>query len=77
MALFYIGIAVLTVLYLFRVFNLIFLGESKGTLAKEKSSVMVGVVAVLAILSLAGGLFIYYPGNAVQIITAQMLGAIK
>ncbi len=57
--------AVLTVLYLFRVFVLVFLGETKIS-EKEESAGMTAVVAVLALASLAGGLFAGYPGALVQ-----------
>jgi NADH-quinone oxidoreductase subunit L len=53
--------AILTVIYLFRLFTLIFLGEPKGQLAAEKSPLMVGCVVLLAVLSLAGGLLVNYP----------------
>ncbi|MDD4954312.1 MAG: NADH-quinone oxidoreductase subunit L [Candidatus Omnitrophica bacterium] len=64
-ALFLCG-AVLTILYLFRAFNLVFLGEAKGDSVRESSSLMVFCVALLAFLSLAGGIFIYYPNYIVQ-----------
>ena len=73
---FFIG-AVLTILYLFRAFNLIFLGEAHGQPAREGSIVMVTSVAILAILSLAGGLFISYPFSFAQTTAQQMLGILK
>ena len=64
--------ALLTILYLFRLFNAIFLGE--GTLAaKEGSKLMVASVAVLAILSLLAGIYIRYPSEFVQMAVKQML----
>ncbi len=63
--------AVLTMYYLFRVFSMVFLGEAKHP-APEKTKSMVYVVAVLAILSLAAGLFIAYPANLANIATTQM-----
>jgi NADH:ubiquinone oxidoreductase subunit 5 (subunit L)/multisubunit Na+/H+ antiporter MnhA subunit len=73
---FFIG-AVLTILYLFRAFNLIFLGEAHGQPAREGSIIMVTSVAILAILSLAGGLFISYPFSFAQTTAQQMLGILK
>ena len=65
--------ALLTILYLFRLFNAIFLGE--GTLAtKEGSKLMVASVAVLAILSLLSGIYIRYPSEFVQMAVKQMMG---
>lgn len=54
----------LTILYLFRVFSMIFLGEPGEASAHarhEGTRGMVASVALLAVLSLAGGLFVKYP----------------
>ncbi len=67
--------AVLTILYLFRLFNMIFLGERKFAHAPEGSRVMVFSVALLAAISLAAGVYIYYPSSFVQSAVKQMLGA--
>jgi proton-translocating NADH-quinone oxidoreductase chain N len=69
--------AVLTLLYLFRVFMMVFLGDQKNETVKEKSATMVSSAAVLAILSLAAGIFIKYPSNFVTLTVQQMLGMIK
>ncbi len=66
--------AVLTILYLFRIFNMIFLGESHEATAKEGSKVMVFSVAALAILSIVAGICIKYPSDFVQIAVKQMMG---
>jgi proton-translocating NADH-quinone oxidoreductase chain N len=66
--------AILTILYLFRVFNMVFMGESKTAPAKEGSQVMVVSVAILAALSLLAGLYIMLPSNYVQVAVKQMLG---
>jgi NADH:ubiquinone oxidoreductase subunit 5 (subunit L)/multisubunit Na+/H+ antiporter MnhA subunit len=68
--------AVLTILYLFRLFNKVFLGEPKFALAREGSRVMVFSVALLAAASLAAGVYIYYPSTFVQAAVKQMLGAV-
>ncbi|MFA6216446.1 MAG: NADH-quinone oxidoreductase subunit L [Candidatus Omnitrophota bacterium] len=65
--------AFLTILYLLRVFTMVFLGESKTSEAKEGDPVMVFCVALLAVLSLAGGIFIYYPNQVVTNVVQQML----
>jgi len=63
--------AVLTMYYLFRVFSLVFLGEARHP-APEKTKSMVFVVAVLAVLSLAAGLFVSFPMKLVNVATTQM-----
>jgi len=63
--------AVLTMYYLFKVFSLVFLGEAKHP-APERSKSMVFVVAVLAVLSLAAGLFVSFPMKLVNVATTQM-----
>ncbi|MDD2716740.1 MAG: proton-conducting transporter membrane subunit, partial [Candidatus Wallbacteria bacterium] len=66
--------AVMTIIYLFRIFRLIFLGESKLEHPHhEGTSIMVFCVALLAVLSLAGGILVNYPGWLVQSAVIQML----
>ena len=76
-ALTFIAGAILTILYLSRVFMMVFLGDLKMSPVKEKSATMVSSAAVLAVLSLAGGIFIKYPANLVALTVQQMLGIIK
>jgi NADH:ubiquinone oxidoreductase subunit 5 (subunit L)/multisubunit Na+/H+ antiporter MnhA subunit len=64
--------AVMTAFYLFRVFNLVFLGEQKIQ-AKEGTNSMVFVVVILAILSIVAGIFIAYPMKLADIATTQIL----
>jgi formate hydrogenlyase subunit 3/multisubunit Na+/H+ antiporter MnhD subunit len=70
--------AILTMIYLFRAFNLVFLGSTKlqGSLSSFKagSSVMVFSVVLLAVLSLAGGVFFNYPSEFVLATVKQMMG---
>ncbi len=66
--------AVLTIMYLFRIFNLIFLGEPNGAPAKEGSRTMIVSVAILAILSLACGIYIRYPAAFAGLAAKQMMG---
>ncbi len=69
--------AFLTMIYLFRLFAMIFLGDAKTMPVAEGSPVMVGSVAFLAILSIAGGVFINFPSLYVQATVQQMLGVIR
>jgi NADH:ubiquinone oxidoreductase subunit 5 (subunit L)/multisubunit Na+/H+ antiporter MnhA subunit len=68
--------AFMTIIYLVRVFNAVFMGNADRT-EKEGSKGMVFAVVLLAVLSLVGGLAIYYPSQAAAIATTQMLGAIR
>jgi proton-translocating NADH-quinone oxidoreductase chain N len=75
-AVFLVG-AFMTILYLFRVFNLVFLGEAKGPLAKEGSFQMVLSVAILGAVSLLSGIFIWHPSQFVLSVVQQMAGLVK
>jgi NADH:ubiquinone oxidoreductase subunit 5 (subunit L)/multisubunit Na+/H+ antiporter MnhA subunit len=66
----------MTIIYLFRVFNLVFLGKA-NVQAKEGSVLMVSCVAALAVLSLIGGIFINYPAEFARVAAQQMLGIMK
>ncbi len=68
--------AFLTILYLFRVFRLVFMGESKIN-SKEGSVLMVVSVAILGLLSLLSGVFISYPMSWIQQVIQQAAGAIR
>ncbi len=68
--------AVLTMVYLFKVFTQVFLGEARHP-APEKSPSMVAVVAVLAFLSLAGGLFVSWPMKLVNTATQYIAWWLK
>ncbi len=70
---FFVG-ALLTILYLFRLFTKVFLGEPKGTPAAEKSRLMVACVVLLAALSLIGGLAVGWPSELARVAISQMLG---
>jgi len=63
--------AVLTMVYLLKVFSLVFLGEAKDP-AHETTPAMVGVVALLAGLSFAAGLLVSYPMKLVNIATTHI-----
>jgi len=64
--------ALLTILYLFRVFCAVFLGEEKHPEAHEGSASMVWSVAALGALSLVLGVAIYYPSALAQMVLDQM-----
>jgi len=64
--------AFMTLLYLFRLFRLVFLGEPSHPDVREGSRGMVFCVALMAALSLAGGVLISIPGRAVQFIITSL-----
>jgi NADH-quinone oxidoreductase subunit L len=66
--------AVMTIIYLLRLFNAVFLGDAKSAPAAEGSKVMVFSVAMLAILSLIAGICINYPSGIAQLTVKHMLG---
>ena len=78
-AVFILG-TLMTVLYMARAFYAVFLGPAKADKtektekveAREGSKMMVASVAGLAVLSLIGGLLIFYPSAFVQDIVVQM-----
>jgi NADH:ubiquinone oxidoreductase subunit 5 (subunit L)/multisubunit Na+/H+ antiporter MnhA subunit len=67
--------ALMTILYLLRVFTIVFFGETKIA-AREGTPVMVACVLILAFLSLAAGIGVRYPLDMVQRTTAQMIRVI-
>lgn len=70
--------AVFTILYLFRAYNRVFLGESaSGEPPREGSATMVGSVAALTVLSVVAGVAINWPGKLAEVAVHQMLGVIK
>jgi NADH-quinone oxidoreductase subunit L len=69
--------AVMTVIYLLRVFMAVFLGKPAGDNAREGSASMVCSVAILGILSVGSGILIYYPAAFVNSIVQQMAVVIK
>jgi proton-translocating NADH-quinone oxidoreductase chain N len=75
-SLIFLGGAIMTIIYLLRIFNLVFMGQAKKVPAKEGSPVMLISVAGLAVLSLAGGILIYYPSQFLQL-TVQLPGILK
>jgi NADH:ubiquinone oxidoreductase subunit 5 (subunit L)/multisubunit Na+/H+ antiporter MnhA subunit len=72
-AVFLVG-AFMTIVYLFRVFFLVFLGESKIE-AKEGSKGMVSSVVSLALLSLICGILISFPIGFLTDYVTRVLGA--
>ncbi len=70
----FLASAFITIIYLFRTFSLVFLGNpgASGT-PKEGGRLMVWSVAAFAVLSLLAGLFIQFPASFVQMAVVQML----
>ena len=66
--------AVMTILYLFRLFNQVFMGEPQGSTAREGSPLMVLSVAILAALSLLAGIYIGVFGRFLRVAVQQMTG---
>lgn len=73
----FLAIAFMTILYLFRLFNLVFLGTPQTSRAKEESPIMVFSVALLGVLSVLSGILIWYPAKFAQAGVQQMLVMIK
>ncbi len=74
---FFLVAAFMTILYLFRVFNMVFLGSISHYDSKEKSFTMVLSVAILGFLSLVSGILIMWPANFVSVIVRQLPGIIR
>jgi proton-translocating NADH-quinone oxidoreductase chain N len=68
--------AVLTMLYLFRAFSAVFIGEAKSD-RKEGTRSMVFVVVLLAVLSLLAGFFVAYPTKLTNIAAGEILRWMK
>jgi NADH:ubiquinone oxidoreductase subunit 5 (subunit L)/multisubunit Na+/H+ antiporter MnhA subunit len=66
--------AFMTIVYLLRAFNLIFMGQATRESHKEGSFEMVSSVAMLAALSLVGGIAIYLPSQFIQTTIMQLPG---
>ena len=64
--------AILTIIYLMRLFVMVFLAEPKTAPAREGSRGMVFSVLALGLLSLLGGLFINFPSQIVEAIVSSM-----
>jgi NADH:ubiquinone oxidoreductase subunit 5 (subunit L)/multisubunit Na+/H+ antiporter MnhA subunit len=65
--------AVVTLLYMLKSFRMVFLGESRGEAHREGSPVMVGVVAVLAVLTIFSGFLLQLPYSLVEVADGQRL----
>jgi NADH:ubiquinone oxidoreductase subunit 5 (subunit L)/multisubunit Na+/H+ antiporter MnhA subunit len=64
--------AFMTIVYLLRTFNMVFMGEPQRQSNREGSSEMVISVATLAALSLLGGILIYAPSQFIQTTITQL-----
>jgi formate hydrogenlyase subunit 3/multisubunit Na+/H+ antiporter MnhD subunit len=65
--------AIITLLYMLKSFHLVFLGKPRGEAHHEGSPVMVGVVAVLAALTVLSGILLQLPYNLVKVADGQRL----
>jgi NADH:ubiquinone oxidoreductase subunit 5 (subunit L)/multisubunit Na+/H+ antiporter MnhA subunit len=73
LALVFMAGAFLTVMYLLRVFYMVFLGDARdGHTEKEGSSTMVFTVATLAVMALLSGLLVSGPARFVEATVRQM-----
>lgn len=66
-AVFIIG-AIMTIMYLLRLFILVFLGPQKGKPAHEHSATMVGSVVALGVIALLLGLAIMWPSGLAEMV---------
>jgi NADH:ubiquinone oxidoreductase subunit 5 (subunit L)/multisubunit Na+/H+ antiporter MnhA subunit len=66
--------AVITLLYMLKSFHLVFMGAPRGESHREGTPVMVGVVAVLAVLTLAVGFLLQLPFDLAKVADGQRLG---
>jgi formate hydrogenlyase subunit 3/multisubunit Na+/H+ antiporter MnhD subunit len=69
--------AFMTIMYLLRVFNMVFLGEEQVPNIREKSPTMVGCVASLAVLSFVAGILINFPLDFAAQAAHRMIGMVK
>jgi formate hydrogenlyase subunit 3/multisubunit Na+/H+ antiporter MnhD subunit len=69
--------AFLTIIYLFRTFNTVFLGEAHGPAPREGSPIMVACVAALAVLALVAGILIQPAARLAETAVQQMSGVIR
>lgn len=68
--------AFMTIIYLFRIFNALFMGDVKIKPQKEGSPVMLFSVATLALFSFFAGIFINYSSDFVHSIVAEVFKAV-
>jgi NADH:ubiquinone oxidoreductase subunit 5 (subunit L)/multisubunit Na+/H+ antiporter MnhA subunit len=66
--------AILTVIYMLRMFNAVFLGPERWKGTKEGTPVMLAIVILFAALSLLIGFAIQPLANLVTLITSQLIG---
>ena len=76
-ALAFVATAILTIVYLLRVFVIVFMGTGKPETAAEGSPLMVFSVALLAFLSVISGIFIMPSFGFAETAVQQMMGLIK
>jgi NADH:ubiquinone oxidoreductase subunit 5 (subunit L)/multisubunit Na+/H+ antiporter MnhA subunit len=65
--------AVITLLYMLKSFHVVFLGQSRGEAHREGSPVMVGVVAILASLTIISSFLLQLPFDLAKVADSQRL----
>jgi len=68
--------AIITLLYMLKSFHVVFLGQPRGEAHHEGSPVMVGVVAVLAALTVISGFLLQWPYNLANVADGQRLSTL-
>jgi NADH:ubiquinone oxidoreductase subunit 5 (subunit L)/multisubunit Na+/H+ antiporter MnhA subunit len=68
--------AIVTLLYMLKSFHIMFLGESRGEAHHEGNPVMVGVVAVLATLTIISSVLLQLPFNLANVADGQRLAGV-
>jgi NADH:ubiquinone oxidoreductase subunit 5 (subunit L)/multisubunit Na+/H+ antiporter MnhA subunit len=69
--------AFMTILYLLRLFYMVFMGEEKIKAEREGTPVMVGSVVFLAALSLLSGILVAYPSALIRDAIASIAGGLR
>jgi NADH:ubiquinone oxidoreductase subunit 5 (subunit L)/multisubunit Na+/H+ antiporter MnhA subunit len=69
--------AFMTILYLFRLFTMVFMGPEKTKVEREGTSGMVGSVVFLAALSLLSGILVTFPAAFIKEAISGIMGGLK
>jgi NADH:ubiquinone oxidoreductase subunit 5 (subunit L)/multisubunit Na+/H+ antiporter MnhA subunit len=69
--------AFMTIIYLFRLFTMVFMGEEKIKVEREGGPGMVGSVVFLAAMSLLSGVLVAFPSSFVQTVISGISGGLR
>jgi len=69
--------AFMTILYLLRLFYMVFMGEEKIKVEREGTPGMVGSVVFLAALSLLSGILVAYPSALIRVAITAIAGGLR